>query len=91
MKRIVGLVVRAERSRDEFIVTLADGSNYSASKLIFATGIVDIWPEIQGFGECWGKTVLHCPYCHGYEVKNSVTGILGNGDYAYEFGSLISN
>jgi thioredoxin reductase len=91
VKRIVGLAVNAERSGKEFIIGLADGSNYSATKLIFATGIVDIWPEMSGFGECWGKSVLHCPYCHGYEVKNTVTGILGNGDYAFEFGSLISN
>lgn len=91
VKRIIGLVVNAERSDKEFIIGLADGSNYSAAKVIFATGIVDIWPEIPGFGECWGKSVLHCPYCHGYEIKDTVTGILGNGEYAFEFGSLISN
>ena len=48
-------------------------------------------PQIDGFSECWGISVLHCPYCHGYEVRNETTGILGNGEYAYEFGKLISN
>jgi len=91
VKRITGRAVSAERSGGEFIIGLADGLNYSGTKLVFATGIVDVWPEIPGFGECWGKSVLHCPYCHGYEVKDTITGILGNGDYAFEFGNLISN
>ena len=48
-------------------------------------------PGIDGFSECWGVSVLHCPYCHGYEVKNEITGILGNGEYGFEFSKLISN
>jgi len=86
-----GRVVSVERSGDQFHVTLDDGRRYQASKLIFATGITDIIPGIPGFAECWGKSVLHCPYCHGYEVRNVKTGILGNGDNAFEFGALISN
>ena len=46
---------------------------------------------IEGYAECWGISVLHCPYCHGYEVKNVKTGILGNGEYGFEFSSLVSN
>ena len=42
---------------------------YISKKLIFATGIKDIMPDIKGFAECWGTSVIHCPYCHGYEVK----------------------
>lgn len=48
-------------------------------------------PDIPGFAECWGISVLHCPYCHGYEVKNEVTGILSNGEMAFEFSKLIFN
>ncbi len=48
-------------------------------------------PKIKGFDECWGISVLHCPYCHGYEVKNLPTAILGNGGYGLEFSKLISN
>jgi thioredoxin reductase len=59
--------------------------------LIFATGIKDEMPNIKGFSECWGISALHCPYCHGYEVRNETTGILGNGDYGFEFSKLISN
>lgn len=48
-------------------------------------------PDIEGYAECWGITVLHCPYCHGYEVRNERTGILGNGEYGFEFSKLVSN
>jgi len=46
---------------------------------------------IDGYDECWGISVLHCPYCHGYEIRNERTGILGNGEYGFEFSNLISN
>jgi thioredoxin reductase len=74
-----------------FEVQTASGELFLANKLLFATGIKDIMPDIKGFSECWGISVLHCPYCHGYEVKDKVTGILGNGEYGFEFSKLISN
>lgn len=91
VKRIDGFVVSAEKVNLEFEVGLDSGAVYTAAKLIFATGIVDLFPGIPGFADCWGKSVLHCPYCHGYEVRDVRTGIIANGDYAFEFGSLISN
>jgi thioredoxin reductase len=48
-------------------------------------------PKIEGFSECWGISILHCPYCHGYEVKNLNTGIISNGDIGFEFSKLITN
>jgi thioredoxin reductase len=89
--RIDGRVVNAERLDDNFRITLADGTHIGASKLVFATGIIDIIPVITGFTQCWGKSILHCPYCHGFEVRNERTGIFGNGNYAFEFGALIHN
>ncbi|MCM4151047.1 NAD(P)/FAD-dependent oxidoreductase [Arenibacter sp. N53] len=86
-----GLAVQGARSHKAFEITVSSGETFRGDKLIFATGIKDIMPNIDGFSECWGISVLHCPYCHGYEVKNEITGILGNGDYAFEFGKLISN
>jgi thioredoxin reductase len=91
VKQVEGFVVSAEKVDHEFIVGLDTGTQFVSTKLIFATGVVDLMPNIPGFADCWGKSVLHCPYCHGYEVRNTRTGILGNGDYAVEFGSLISN
>ncbi|NJN34280.1 MAG: NAD(P)/FAD-dependent oxidoreductase [Saprospiraceae bacterium] len=72
------------------IETNTEGVFY-AKKLLFATGVVDIMPEIKGFGKCWGISVLHCPYCHGYEVANTKLGILANGDMAFEMVKLIKN
>src|SRR4030095_584578 len=46
-------------------------------------------PDIKGFAECWGISVIHCPYCHGYEVKNEKTGILANGEQGFELSRLI--
>ena len=47
--------------------------------------------DIDGFAACWGISVLHCPYCHGYEVKNEITGVLGNGEFGCDLARLISN
>ena len=71
------------------IITDAN-ETFSAGKLLFATGIKDIMPDIDGFAQCWGISVIHCPYCHGYEVKNMKTAILANGEAAYHYGFLLT-
>lgn len=70
---------------------MSSGEIFEAKKIIFATGIRDILPDIEGLAPCWGISVLHCPYCHGYEVRHEKTGILGNGALAFDFARLISN
>lgn len=74
-----------------FAVEGVSGNTYHSGKLIIATGIKDILPDIPGLAECWGISVLHCPFCHGYEVRNEKTGIIANGKAAYELVSLIAN
>ncbi len=86
-----GFATKGLKTDKGFEIQTEMADNFSATKLVFATGIKDIMPEIVGFSECWGISVLHCPYCHGYEVKNEITGILGNGEYGFEFSKLISN
>ncbi|WP_316928592.1 NAD(P)/FAD-dependent oxidoreductase [Flavobacterium cauense] len=86
-----GIVEKGTKLHKSFKIELESKEIFTSDKLIFASGIKDILPNIDGFSECWGISVLHCPYCHGYEVKNQQTGILGNGEYAFEFGKLISN
>lgn len=76
---------------DGFIVEIQNGKSFQAKKLILASGVKDKMPDIPGFKECWGISVLHCPYCHGYEVKNEVTAILSDGDIAYDFSKLVYN
>lgn len=84
-------VINGSKITNGFKLTTEAKLEISASKLIFATGIRDILPEIKGISECWGISVLHCPFCHGYEVKNETTGIIGNGESGFEMIKLISN
>lgn len=74
-----------------FEIITKTGKTFNGKKLIFATGIKDVLPKIEGFAECWGITAIHCPYCHGYEVRKVKTGVLANGDGAFETAKLISN
>ncbi|AZB10273.1 NAD(P)/FAD-dependent oxidoreductase [Chryseobacterium sp. G0162] len=86
-----GKVMRVGKNTDDFYVELSSGDRFYARRIILASGIKDMMPDIPGFTECWGISVIHCPYCHGYEVKNEVTGILSDGDMAYEFSKLVFN
>ncbi len=86
-----GLAVSGTKREAGFEITLQTGKMYQAKKVIFATGITDQTPNIEGFAACWGKSVLHCPYCHGYEYRQQATGIWANGDIGFEFSRLISN
>lgn len=88
---ISGIVTNAEKEDVLFSVTTSDEKRFRSRKILFATGITDTIPNIPGFNDCWGKSILHCPYCHGYEAKNKVTGVLGNGDMGFELAKVISN
>jgi thioredoxin reductase len=72
-----GEVAAAERRNDGFAVTLGSGVVLTGDKLILAFGINDVLPEIPGLAERWGKSVIHCPYCHGYEFAGQRLGVLG--------------
>jgi thioredoxin reductase len=78
-------------SNHDFEVSTAGGQHLRATKLLFATGVRDIMPDLEGFAACWGVSVIHCPYCHGYEYRGEATGILLNGEPAVDFGLLIRN
>lgn len=77
-----GRVVAAERDDDGFVVTLDDGTTESARRLLVATGLVDDLPDIPGLRERWGHDVLHCPYCHGWEVRDQPIGVLATSERA---------
>lgn len=85
------LVVSGIRGHQQFLLQTASGKTYSGKKLLFASGINDLMPEIMGFSECWGISVLHCPYCHGYEVRGRASGVLGNGDTGFDMAKLIAH
>ena len=86
-----GRAAKGIKTKNGFEIETVFGDKYEAKKLIFATGVKDIMPNIENFSECWGRSIIHCPYCHGYEVRNQKTGILGNGEYGFEFSKMINN
>lgn len=62
-----------------FQVRLSDGGTEHARRLLLATGLVDDLPPIEGLADLWGRGVYHCPYCHGYEVRNHSIAVIGSG------------
>jgi len=62
-----------------FTVTLADGRSITARRILVATGLTDVLPEVPGLAQHWGDSVVHCPYCHGWEVRDEPIGILATG------------
>ena len=85
------LAVRARKVEDSFIINTQSGKEFAAKKIIIASGIKDIMPEIKGFAECWGISVVHCPYCHGYEFRNKNTGIIANAARGFHLASMVNN
>ena len=71
-----GSVEVAEKNGDLFNVATTDNKKFIAKRLLLATGISDHLPAISGLQERWGKTVFHCPYCHGYELNQGKLGVL---------------
>lgn len=86
-----GLATEGQVIPNGFAITTSSGTVFNAKKIIFATGIRDLLPTIKGLEDCWGKSVIHCPYCHGYEFRGKRTGIMANGDMAFHLAALVNN
>ncbi len=82
-------VLRAKKSASGFELLTGHGITLNTKKLLFTTGIRDIIPSIDGFSSCWGISILHCPYCHGYEVKDKKIGLLGHGKTGFELSRVL--
>jgi thioredoxin reductase len=87
---VVGEVTGAVREGDGFAVTLADGRATRARRLLVATGLADELPDVPGLRERWGRDVLHCPYCHGWEVRDRAIGVLASGPMSVHQALLFS-
>jgi thioredoxin reductase len=72
-------VVAAAAESDGMSVTLSDGRSHRARRLLVTTGLTDELPDIPGLAERWGHEVLHCPYCHGWEVRDRAIAVIGSG------------
>ncbi|MEU9032197.1 NAD(P)/FAD-dependent oxidoreductase [Streptomyces sp. NPDC048383] len=77
-----GTAVAADREEGGFLVRCGDGSSVRARRLLVATGLVDELPQVPGLRERWGRDVLHCPYCHGWEVRDQPLAVLATGPLA---------
>lgn len=76
-------------STPRFEVTIDDGTAVAARRVLVSTGLRDDIPDVPGLGERWGRDVLHCPYCHGYEVRDQPLGVIGGSGDAIAHAQLI--
>jgi thioredoxin reductase len=76
---IAGEVGDVSPAPEGFTIKMTNGDGLHARRLLIATGLVDELPEIPGLPERWGREVVHCPYCHGWEVRDKLIGVLATG------------
>ena len=74
-----GEVLNGERHEAGFALELADGSRELARRVLLATGMDYRYPELPGIADRWGRSVFHCPFCHGWEVRDQPLGVLDRG------------
>lgn len=86
-----GRAVAVSGAGESFVVETAEGGRIAARQLILSYGIVDVFPELPGFADCWGKTVIHCPFCHGYEVAGRPWGIVYSSPMSLHMPTLYAN
>jgi len=91
VKFLNDFAVSGKKTGKGFAITTQSGEIFHSEKLIFATGLKDTMPAIPGFAACWGISVVHCPYCHGYELQSKKTAIYANGAKAFHLASLVNN
>ena len=84
-----GHVAAVSREDDGFVVTLQSGRTVSTRRLLVATGLRDELPDIGGLGERWARDVLHCPYCHGYEVRDRALGVIGWSPESVRYAQIV--
>jgi thioredoxin reductase len=82
-------VVRIERTGTGFVVHRAGGRSLPARRILVTTGVTDEIPDIAGVRERWGRDLLHCPYCHGWEVRDRPLGVLGTSAASVEHALLV--
>ncbi|RFS21919.1 NAD(P)/FAD-dependent oxidoreductase [Chitinophaga silvatica] len=89
VKLLEDLAIDVIPSDKRFDVQTQNNGTITTRKVLFTTGIKDTLPDLPGFKECWGISLIHCPYCHGYEVRDIPLGIIANGDMAMHFVELL--
>jgi thioredoxin reductase len=83
-------VTSIEREGSGFRVVLEGGREVVARRVLLATGMVDVMPDLPGYRELWGKALFQCPYCHGWEVKDRPWGVLATSEALVDFGMVLT-
>ncbi|MGV0791104.1 NAD(P)/FAD-dependent oxidoreductase [Mycolicibacterium sp. XJ1819] len=84
-----GEVTGAERVADGFVVALADGRREHTRRILLAGGMEYRPPEVPGLAELWGRSVFHCPFCHGWEVRDQPLAVMARGEQAVHSALLL--
>lgn len=84
-----GTAETASGGKDAFVVTTAEGGRHEGRRLLFAVGVADELPQIDGLAERWGRSVFHCPYCHGYELNQGRIGVIATGSMSMHQAQLL--
>jgi thioredoxin reductase len=74
---------------DGFRVVLAGGRRIRSRRLLVTTGLTDVLPDIPGLADRWARDVLHCPYCHGHEVRDQQLGVVGGAPGAVRYAQIV--
>jgi thioredoxin reductase len=77
-ERVVNISKEEGGKEEIFLITSDNETSIKAKKVVLAVGYHDVYPDIPGFLECWADTIIHCPFCDGYENKDRVWGIVVN-------------
>ena len=87
---VTGIVEGITSGHNEGFRVLFDGGQaVTARRVLIATGLRDELPDIPGLGERWARDVLHCPYCHGYEVRDRPLGVIGTAPAAVRYAQIV--
>jgi len=89
--RAVGVTQVRSADQHTFLIALANGEQVRSRRVLLATGVRDILPPLAGIEQFWGTSVVHCPYCHGWEVRDQPIAVLSTGEIAIHFVYLLRN
>ena len=85
-----GLVTAARVDGDEFIAALDGDAEVRARSLVLATGMSYEVPDVPGFAELWGDAVFHCPFCHGWDVRDRPVAVFAAPEVAEKLATLLT-
>jgi thioredoxin reductase len=86
---VSGTVSRVTAESGGFLLALAEGQEVRARRVLVTTGLTDALPDLPGLRDRWARDVLHCPYCHGFEVRDRPLGVLGGAPGAVRYAQII--